>query len=110
MAGTGCWPGADGDRKECALQMLLVSVGYVPCHMQNGGHMAWLSPVLYLHLLQKGRSSTEQVTSRKGGVCFSASGKGEIVPSGNWAELLRERAVLRGRAGGVALLTVMVTP
>lgn len=27
MAGTGCWPGADGDRKECVLQMPLVSVG-----------------------------------------------------------------------------------
>lgn len=61
-------------------------------------------------LCRRGKHNTEQVTSREGGVCFSASGKGEIVPTGNFTELQREKAVLRGRAAGVALLTVMVTP
>lgn len=42
--------------------MLPISVGCTPprvlaCHVQDSGHMAWLSPLLYLHLLQRGKAT-----------------------------------------------------
>ena len=62
----------------------------------------------------EGKSDTESITSRKGCVCFAATGKSEAVPDGNWAELLREKAVPTWRAGeldgGVASLTVAINP
>lgn len=81
---------------------------HVPSHVQNGGHVAWLSPCSNF-ICRRGKHNIEQVTSKKGGVCFSASGRGERVPSGNCTELQREKAVLGRRAGVVALPTVVVT-
>lgn len=47
-------------------------------------------------------------------ICFAATGKSEAVPDGNWAELLREKAAPRWRAGGldggVAPFAVVVNP
>lgn len=49
-------------RKECAIQMPPISTGCNPPrvparHARGGGRTAWLSLLLYLHLLQRGNAT-----------------------------------------------------
>jgi len=118
---TRTWLGWDagGGRKECAIQMPPISMGCtwwcvlaMPCARRWPCSLAGLSALPSSSA--EGKNSTELVTSRRGRICFAATGKGEAVPDGSWAELLREKALLRWRTGeldgGVALLVVVVRP
>lgn len=116
---SGMWLGWDASRKECAIQMPPVSMGctqwcVLARHTQDGRRVAWLSLLLYLHLLQRGKTAPSWSLQERVVSALQLQERVRQSPMGIW-QSYSEKSLCQGggrgeQDGGVALVMVVVNP